>query len=445
MKLRGYQENLINDTREAFRSSPKGSAPKVLVVSPCGSGKTVCFAEMAEKHTEKSDKNRVWFLVHRYELIDQTIKTFKEQNINMAHIFVGMVQTISRHPERYGIPTLIVFDEAHHATAKTWTNITDYFLNTPVVGLTATPTRLNGDPLGNIFNKLVIGPEPEWLIDNGYLCHYDYYAPKIYSEDFKVKGSDYDQDQVTDFFIKSRIYGDVLKYVDQKRKTIIYCPSVRFSKLLAGTIPNAVHFDGDTPKKEREDIINSFREGSIRVLCNVDLVGEGFDVPDCDCVILLRPTRSVALYIQQSGRCLRPGDNKRAVIYDLVGNVFRHGMPTEHREWNLEEKHKCKNETDDPEVLVRECKNCFRVYKGLNPICPYCGFDNGKTRKQIEEDKKAELQKIEALERKVRKNEQAMANTYESLVALAKERGYKNPQYWASKVYNSRGRNIKDV
>jgi len=440
MKLREYQDKYINDVRGAFRSSRS-----VLAVLPCGAGKTVCFAYMASKHIEKSDKNRVWFLVHRNELIEQTIQAFKDMGLSMRHIFVGMVQTISRHPERYEKPTLIIFDEAHHATAKTWTNIIDFFLDVPIVGLTATPSRLDGSPLGSIFEKLVIGISPKELMNLGYLCQYDYYAPRIYNEEFRIKGSDYDQQEVSDFFIRSRIYGDVLKYIDPKRKTIIYCPSIKFSKFLSEQIPGVVHFDGDTPDKERARIVKDFKEGKIRILSNVDLIGEGFDVPDCDCVILLRPTRSTALYIQQSMRCLRPGENKKAIIYDLVGNVFRHGLPTEDRKWSLEEKIRCKNESAEDEVLVRECKNCFRVYSGLNPVCPYCGFDNGKTRKQLDEEKEIELQKVTEIERNNKRKEQGRAESIASLIEIAKKRGYKNPAYWATQVYNGRARKIKDV
>ena len=125
--------------------------------------------------------------------------------------------------------------------------------------------------------------------------------------------------------LKNKIYGDIKKYLDPSRKTIIYSPSVDFSKSLNAL--GVVHVDGTTPLVERNDIINKFRTGEIMHLTNVDLFGEGFDIPDCEVVILLRPTKSTTLFIQQTMRALRFVENKRATIYDLVGNVFTHGLP----------------------------------------------------------------------------------------------------------------------
>lgn len=437
MILRPYQQDIINNTRQAFL---KYRHP--LVVLPCGSGKTVCFADMANLHIKKSKSNYVWFLVHRQELVKQTLDTFKEFDILNENIYVGMVQTVSRHLDKYKRPTMIIFDEAHHATANTWKKIINYFPDVPKIGLTATPCRLDGGSLGNVFDNLIVGVNSEWLMKNNYLCEYDYYAPKIVEYNFDTKGSDFDLEQVTDFFDSNRIYGDVKKYIDNNRKIIIYSPSIRFSKELVSQIPGAVHFDGDTPEQERKQIVADFKSGKIRILSNVNLIGEGFDVPDCDCVILLRPTQSLALYIQQSMRCLRPGTGKKAIIYDLVGNVYRHGMPTDNHDWQLTKPMKCLNVTAVEELLVRECKKCYRVYKGTKPICPYCGFNNGKTRKEIEQETDAELQKIEEMHKKKQRMEVGRARDLESLIQIGINRGYKNPRYWAIQIMKSRNKGI---
>ena len=445
MQLREYQRILINDTRKAFGKGYK----KPLVVLPCGGGKTVCFADMAEKHVIKDENNNVWFLVHRQELVDQTLETFKNMGIDTSKIFVGMVQTLAsriRRGDVLGKPTLIIFDEAHHATAKTWQSIIDYFDDVPMLGLTATPTRLNGDSLGHIFDTMVLGHNEQTLMANGYLAHYDYYAPSIMKHNFEMRGSDFDQQKVADFFEEKKIYGDILKYVDPERKTIIYCPNVTFSEDLAARIPSAAHFDGNTPDAERKQIVKDFRSGKIRVLCNVDLIGEGFDVPDCDTVILLRPTQSTALYIQQSMRALRPKpDGRKAIIYDLVGNVFRHGMPTEVRKWDLNEKTRTANPGGEPDLIVRTCQKCLLAYPGVKAICPFCGNNNGKTRKQIQQEKQAELERIESVERKTKKMEQSKAKDYDDLVALGYKRGYKNPQFWAKSILQAREHKLKKI
>jgi len=428
MILRGYQQELISNTRNSFHNFKRP-----LVVLPCGAGKTVCFADMASKHIRKFN-GYVWFLVHRRELIQQTELVFKEFGISRDNVFIGMVQTVTRNLDKYKRPTLIIFDEAHHAKAKTWTNIIDHYKDVPMIGLTATPCRRDGKPLGDIFDVMVQGVESDWLIEHNFLAEYDYYAPPVTNMEWKMKGVDYDLSDVTASLLKSKIYGEIEKYISLERKTIIYSPSIEFSKSLCERI-GATHFDGNTPKAEREKIVTAFKEGKIRILSNVDLIGEGFDVPDCDCVILLRPTMSLSLYIQQSMRCLRPG--KKAVIYDLVGNVYRHGMPTEKRAWSLV-KRISRKRSAEADVLVRQCKKCRLVYSGNLRICPYCGNDNGQTRKQIEEEEKLELVKIKKLERR----KVGMAHSFEELVAIGNARGYKNSKYWARMVLANRKRRI---
>ena len=313
-------------------------------------------------------------------------------------------------------------------------NIINYFEDVPMIGLTATPCRLDGKPLGDIFDNMIVGVESEWLMERGYLAKYDYYAPLVHYN-AQMKGSDFNGATVE---FEKKVYGDVEKYLDFIRKTIIYSPSIKFSQELCERIPGIVHFDGNTPKTERDRIVEQFRSGEIRALSNVDLIGEGFDVPDCDTVILLRPTMSTALFIQQSMRCLRPAPFKNAIIYDLVGNVFRHGMPTDKQEWSLSHKVRPRNTQMEKDFLVRECLSCHRVYKGTGQICPYCGANNGKTQKQIEEERTAELQKLEEFQKKQARMEVGRARSEAELIRIGKERGYKNPAYWAKQVLKSR-------
>lgn len=432
MQLRPYQIDLVTRTRDAF-----GKYHRPLVVLPCGGGKTVCFADMAARHIARSPQTAfVWFLVHRRELIDQTQRTFDAFGISREHVFIGMVQTITRHPERYQQPTLIIFDEAHHAKAKSWTDIIEYFDGTPMIGLTATPVRQDGRPLGDIFDVIVEGDDAQSLTGAGWLAAYEYYAPRATDLTYKVRGADFDLEEFANVLLRSKIYGDIKKYIDPSRRTLIYCPSVAFSRSLASL--GVVHFDGDTPTAERDRIVQAFRSGEIYALSNCDLIGEGFDIPDCDTVLLLRPTRSLALYIQQSMRCLRPSPGKHAVIYDLVGNVYRHGMPTEPREWSLTVSAHVRNESGEPDVTARECGRCHRVYAGIAAVCPYCGHDNGKTRAQIEHDETVELERIEEVKRRDARKQQGRAQTVEQLVHIGYERGYKNPEYWARVVMASR-------
>jgi len=438
LTLRPYQTSLINDTRSALAAGHRS----VLSVLPCGAGKTVLFVFMAREHVLRG--GYVHFYVHRRELLDQTLETFDRFNIPTDNIYVGMVQKRTPH---HTDPTLIIFDEAHHATARQWTNIIERYPDAFIIGLTATPTRTDGAPLGDLFDALVKGVTADWLIENNYLAPYDYYAPNIptlSASDIQVmRGSDYDGVAIGDIMLKNKIYGDVAKYIDPNRKTIIYAPSIAFSKSLEREL-NCVHLDGTTPKADRERIVNAFKSGEIMCLTNVDLFGEGFDVPDAEVGILLRPTQSTTLYIQQATRVLRYQKGKRATIYDLVGNVFTHGMPTDDYDWSLEQRVR-KTYHEAKEVTVRECGKCYRVYKGVQPICPYCDHDNGRTQTQIKADEEAELIKIENIKRKKRNIENNQATTLEELIALGVKRGYKNPRGWAYhrlKAMKKKERNI---
>lgn len=437
MKLRNYQSDLIDDTRQAFSEGYK--AP--LVVLPCGAGKTVMFAYMARAHVELG--GYVHFYVHRRELIDQTLDTFKTFKIPMDNIYIGTVQTRTPHHTE---PSLIIFDEAHHATAMQWTNIIKRYPSASIVGLTATPVRLSGESLSYIFDTLIEGVDAQWLIKNKYLSDFDYYAPQLTtlkpSDIIVERGSDYDGNTIGDIMLKSKIYGDVKKYLHPKRKTIIYAPSIALSKSLKSL--GVVHVDGDTPANERKRIVEEFKNGHIMHITNVDLFGEGFDVPDCEVVILLRPTKSTALFIQQTMRALRYQPSKRATIYDLVGNVFTHGLPTDYSEWILEDG-KAPNFNAALDVTVRMCDKCYRVYSGNAPECPYCEFDNGQSALEIQQIKEAELVKIKEVKTKkvdekrlARRREEGMAKTLDELIAIGKKRGYKNPAYWARQKLKGR-------
>lgn len=441
MELRDYQEAELGKVRSAFSYGKK----RIIAVLPCGAGKTVLFAYMADRHCAMDTGNRVLFLVHRVELMEQAKQTFDRFGIDRSRIHIGMAQTISRHLDTEPRPTLIVADEFHHYTATTFTRIISAWPDVPVVGLTATPCRLDGQGLGAIADDMEVGVSARWLIDHGWLCDYDYYAPQVNLPDaqWTMKGADIDLADAQERLEHAKIFGDIEKYLDLGRKTIIYTPTVRMSQSVAMQIgSSAAHFDGNTPDTERKRIMDDFRSGKLRVLCNCDLIGEGVDVPDCDSVMLLRPTQSVALYIQQSMRCLRPGEGKRAVIYDFVGNCYRHGLPTEERTWSLEGKMKARNPSGEKDITVRQCQNCLKVYTGISPICPYCGFNNGKTREQIHQEKDAELKKIEEMERLSEEEERRNCYTFPQLIEFAKRHGYNNPSGWAYHVWRARGKNI---
>lgn len=152
--------------------------------------------------------------------------------------------------------------------------------------------------------------------------------------------------------------------------------------------------DGDTPKERRKRVIQDFRDGKITVLSNVELFGEGFDVPDCECVVLLRPTMSLTLHIQQSMRSMRYKENKTAIIIDNVGNVYRHGLPDDEREWSLQGKRR----KEKFEIRIKQCPKCLSCMPGNARACSVCGYEFAvtETERAEMENINTELQRIQA-------------------------------------------------
>lgn len=401
--LRDYQTALINETRAAFAAGSKHP----LVVLGCGGGKTACFAFMAE--TAQSRGWTVWFLVHRRELLEQTTETFDRFGIVRKSIFIGMVATVANHPERYPKPDLIVFDEAHFSSAATWQKIINLYPDALIIGLTATPCRLDGKPLGATYDKLIIGRSASQLIQDGYLSPYRYFAPSVTDlSALKRKGADFDAESAAELLGTRAVFGDVIKHwreLANGLQTICYCATIKHSEKMAEEFRkqgiNAVHFDGNTPDKERKEIVTRFRKGEIKILCNVDLISVGFDCPDCECCILLRPTMSTALFIQQSCRALRPKQGKTAIILDHVNNYQRHGLPDDEREWSLSEPVKTKSQFNaDGTLQIRQCPKCYFTYKAA-PACPNCGYKTELTEREIKNIREIKLAEIKERRREI--------------------------------------------
>ena len=289
------------------------------MVSPTGSGKTAMFAWMADKAQQKGSV--VWFLVHRKELYDQTLETFERFLIPIESIYIGMVGQVSRNSNKFPEPNLIIYDEAHHAEAATWRKITAQFPSAWVIGLTATPCRLDGKPLGKTFDDLIIGVDTAELIERGFLADYKFITSEISLSGLGIVRGDYDQQQAAEQLMQRAVYGDVIetyrKYANGL-KAIYFCSTIEHSKAMADAFIKAgitaEHFDGTTPAKQRKQTVQRFRSGKTQILTNVDLIGEGFDMPDCDAVGMLRPTQSLSLYLQQAGRSLRPREGKTAMV-----------------------------------------------------------------------------------------------------------------------------------
>lgn len=431
MELRPYQEDLVTKTRQAWSQGYKAPC----IVLGCGGGKSCIVAEIARRTTWNG--KRVMFLVHRKELVDQIFRTFVRWGVLMDLCDIGMVQTFTRRIKKLKKPDLIITDENHHSQANSYKKIYEHFSDVLRVGVTATPVRLNGDGLCDTNDKLIIGVSTKWLIENKCLAPYDYYAPDIADlTGLHTRMGEYVTADIEKAMIKNTVFGDAIKYYKQLangKKAVCYCSSVKHSMATAKAFCDAgikaVHIDGTTPKAERDRVIADFRKGSITILCNVDLISEGFDVPDCECTILLRPTHSLTLYIQQAMRSMRYKEGKRAIIIDHVGNYARHGMPDDIREWTLEKKEKrnIKKEEAEQAVKIKSCPECFFTFESPPPgqtvVCPHCGYVFPKAERVVETDTKAKLIKVEGF--KLDYSSPDDCQTYTELLNYARVHNYK--------------------
>lgn len=428
--LRDYQEELVNGL---YNSMSKGNK-NIMVQSPAGSGKSVTMSEIARRATEKG--NRVLFIVDRRELVSQIKGTFIANDVDMELCHVGMVQTVANRikKDKEPTPAIILVDEAHHTLAKTYTDIFEHFPNSFVYGFTATPWRMSNKGFTDIFEDLILGKTVQWLIDNERLAPFKYYSKNLMNDNkLKHKSTGDFSNESISLALEPQIYGDVIdnykKFANDK-KTIIYTHNVESSKEVAEKFNdngyNALQVDGKTPKQQRELAMELFREGKVNILVNAELYGEGVDVPDCECVILLRPTESLTLFIQQTMRAMRYQPNKQAIIIDHVGNYVRHGLPNTEHDWLEHFNGSNKKSDSNNSIPIKECPECFGVVESAYTVCPYCGYEFPKEEiQELTVDESAELEEVTeemiTLNLKVPEDCSSMKELYE----LAKQNNYK--------------------
>ena len=447
------QAEFVANIREAFRYHDS-----VLGVASTGFGKSVTSAWIARSAAQKG--STVWFTCHRRNLVYQTSREFWRMGVEHGLVQAGRrqsrlpvqvcsIDTLGRRLDALTPPDLLVVDECHLAAAKTWRRVIDYCRShgAKVLGNSGSPHRLDGKPLGDLFDTMVEARPMRWLIDHGRLSDYRIYAPKqaLDTSGLHTRGGDYVTAEVESLMDQSTITGDAVqhyrKYANGMR-AVAYCVSIKHSQHVADTFTQsgipAAHIDGGTPDRERKRVIRDFADGRIQVLCNVELITTGFDLSaqvdrdvPIEACILLRPTQSLALYLQMVGRALRRKP-RPAVILDHAACAFRHGLPDDEREWSLEGREPGRGKKkDEPIMPVSQCKHCFAIFKP-QPKCPECGQPTGAGGREIEE-REGELVELdqEAIRRE-RKREQGKARTLEELAALGVRRGMRKPGAWAA-------------
>jgi DNA repair protein RadD len=449
--LRPYQAAAIEQCRDAYRHGHRAA----LLVMPTGAGKTMTASTVV--HGAAARRNPVWWLTHRRELAAQASQTFYSLGIPhgtiqaghvsdpYAMVQVASIQTIGNRIDKLPPPSLIVFDETHHIGAATWDRLFHAFPAAKILGLTATPWRLDGQGLGRWYGAMIEGPTTAALIEEGSLSPYRLFAPAIPDlSGVKTAAGDYQAGALAKAMAKPAIVGDAIGHYRNLctgKRAVVFAAGVANSQEIAAQfraagIP-AEHVDGSMSTLERDSAVERFRRGETLILSNADLFGEGFDVPSIEAAILLRPTKSLSLYLQQVGRALRPSEGKaEAIILDHAGNSLTHGLPDDLREWSLEDREKRKR-ADATEVPVRQCTECFFVYRP-RPSCPQCGHAPPVRLREIEQvDGQLEEVRQAAIKRTQRLEERD-CETLEDWQALARARGYKSG--WAYHRWQARQR-----
>ena len=457
--LRPDQEDVRAKLRVALRSSSS-----VLTFAPTGFGKTVLAAALIQLLFNAGKK--VIFAVHRIDLIKQTAGTFEKFGIPFSYIAAGYhfnplhriwIASILTLKNRLGkIPADYIFvDEAHLSAAAGWAAVAAHYKSTGarLIGLTGSPERLDGKPLGDVWGEMVMGPTVRWLIDNGHLSRYRAFAPKgvVDTSGLHTRKGDFIQAEVEALMDGKAVMAGAAKHWRAKadgKRTIAFCPSVARAKDYAAEftalgIPS-VALDAETPQEERARAFIDFADRKLLVIFNCALFCEGFDLAaqvnrdvTIECVMQLSPTQSLAKHLQQLGRGLRKKPDP-AILLDMVGNLERLGLPDDDREWSLDGSKKVARE-----VKAMTCDECFATHPPA-PVCPECGFRYlrkdpvaGGGRSIEEVDHELEEIDVEAL-RKARQVEQVKAKTLDDLINLATARGYKSPVKWAAHIFTAR-------
>ena len=384
MPLREYQTAAIEQIRQHMRDG----ARRVLLISPTGSGKTQIAAEMIRSAAARG--NSTLFVAHRRELVGQAVDRLQrdhqiEAGIIMAghkrvdrQVMVASIQTLARR-DLPAETKFLICDESHHAAAESWKTLMARLPGAYMIGLTATPWRLDGRGLSEMFDASVVAATPKQLLEQGYLCQATgrAYVPPDFSN-VAIKQGDYDSAGLTLAYRESKVLGDIVERWFEHcegMRTILFAASIEISEDLVTAFRargvKAEHLDYRTEAGERQRIIERVRSGETTIISNVGILGEGVDVPELQCAILARPTKSLAIFLQQVGRVLRPADGKaQAWIQDHANCIRTHGFWDDERDYSLTKT----REKTPGEAPVRVCPECYCCCPGGTLQCPQCGY-----------------------------------------------------------------------
>jgi DNA repair protein RadD len=361
--LRPYQLRAIAALRASYASGHR--AP--MLVAPTGAGKTLIAAEIIRSAAARG--NRTLFVAPRRELIRQTAAKLSDAGVadpriivaaddlgsRDATVTIGSIQTLTLERWRSVLPPadLLICDEAHHMAADGWSALARAYPHARILGLTATPERADGRPMGDIFDDIVVAATVRELTDLGHLAPARFWAPPSLLESGEL---------AMDPLAAYRQHG-------AGQSTVIFCATVDHAERICASIGDgAATVSGRTSETARDSALARFAVGELRVLCSVGVLTEGWDAPIASVAILARRFGHAGLFLQVVGRVLRPHPDKiQATIIDLCGSVHEHGTPDMEREYSLIGKAIVRKDS------ITQCKTCGSVFLAGPATCPYCG------------------------------------------------------------------------
>ena len=378
----------------AYEAFTTRKSRQILITAPAASGKTIIITHLVRMARQRNW--RVLIITHRLEIIASIQAKLKSAGYDSDlvlgdrttedgwPVIVASIDTLRARDLPKDIK-LVIIDEAHRSVARSYMTVIAHYLEkgARLIGLTATPCRMDNIGLKAVYKTLIVAAQPSDLLPHGWIV-----APRIISgnenvipdlQDVRVVNGDYDVNQLSKKVMTEGLIGSVIDSIHKnvgKRQTVVFTCSIAHSEWTTQRLRraglNAQHVDGTMPVKERNRIRSDFEEGRSQFLSNCSLLSEGWDMQTCDAVVLYRPTRSRALYIQQCGRCMRPGGTYSPIVIDHTWNSLAHGLPFADRIWSLEGKTgELKNKKD---AEFKKCPNCSTLCTAGSDECPNCSW-----------------------------------------------------------------------
>ncbi len=401
---RAYQ---VKASKEAYESS----ASSLLVVAPGGSGKTVIAAQITRR--ARRDRKKVLIVSHRREIIHQTVGVLRargerpsvimgdETSERVNSTVVASIDTLTRR-KWYPAADVVIVDEAHRAAAASYARLIDHYKQegAKVIGLSATPYRLDGRSLLPVFEEMYEAAKPSELLGKYIMKPRVFSAPPEHLPDLvglRTAGGDFRIDDLVRLVNKKGLIASIVSTAKkhlQGRLAVAFCCSIPHSRRVAAELNEAGiaarHLDGGASPKERDELLNDLRKKRIRVATCCMVLSEGWDLPECGAVIMARPTRSLSLYIQMANRCVRMG-SRRPLILDHACNTVMHGFSWTDREWSLKGR-----ALSDPKAapLLKVCPLCGCVNHLGVTVCEVCGGEM-KVKRIISPKERRELELAE--------------------------------------------------